>query len=268
MIKISDLNFSYSGKPLFENLNLVIEKGFVYGLLGKNGAGKTTLLKIAAGVIFPSKGECLVFDEPSIKRLPETLKEIFFIPESFVLPEVSAEIYCKLNAFFYERFDNDIFYRKMEEFEIPKDAKISNLSFGQKKKFLLAFGIATNCKILIFDEPTNGLDIPSKRMVRNNIKAINSSGRIIIISTHNVKELESVFDNIIILERGKIVFNQSLTDIKEKFVVKNVCASEDLSNAIYYEEISEGGYVGLFENKNNEKGEIDLEFLFNSIISK
>lgn len=267
MIEIENLNFGYGKSFLFDNLNLSIKDGNIYGLLGKNGAGKTTLLKIMCGLIFPKEGKCLIADEESRLRYPDILKEMFFIPESFNLPEITVKSYLNLNSVFYEKFDKDIFYNKLSEFEIKTDKKLDNLSFGQKKKFLLAFGIASNCKILIFDEPTNGLDIPSKRIIRNHLVQAKSQDRIIIISTHNVKEMESVFDDIIILESGKIIFREGVSTIKEKFMIKQVSSLEDTSNAIYCEN-TPGGYCVLQKNDSYNKNEIDLEFFFNAVTSE
>ncbi|HOV15103.1 MAG TPA: ATP-binding cassette domain-containing protein, partial [Spirochaetota bacterium] len=121
MIKINNLTFGYTGYNLFDKLNLEIKDGAIYGLLGKNGAGKTTLLKIITGLIYPKSGECLIYEELSSLRLPEILKDLFFIPESFNLPEVSAKQFFELNSTFYDNFNKEVFYYKLNEFEIPEN---------------------------------------------------------------------------------------------------------------------------------------------------
>jgi len=267
MIEISNLNFSYSGKFLFDDLNLEIEKGKIYGLLGKNGAGKTTLLKIICGLIFPQNGVCKVLDKDSKFRIPDILKEIYFIPESYTLPELTAEKYEKLYSSFYDRFDKTCFYEKLKEAELAPTDKLNKLSFGQKKKFLLSFGIASNCKILIFDEPTNGLDIPSQRIIRKHLAECVNDERTIIVSTHHVREMENIFDSIVVLDNGKIIFYEDIDMISQKLSIKIVSNLSEVQDVVYYEEIP-GGYSVLLRSSENQETKIDLEFLFNAIVKE
>ena len=267
MIKIDNVSFRYDSKNLFDNLSLEVKDGAIYGLLGRNGAGKTTLLKIITGLIFPKSGTPLVSEELSNKRQVSLLKNLYFIPESYTLPEITTRQYEKLYSPLYPNFDKELFYKKLEEFEISPDNKLTNLSFGQKKRFLFVFGVSSNCDILIFDEPTNGLDIPSKRIIKNNLLDLRSKGKTILISTHNVKEMEGIFDNIKILENGKIIFESSIETIKSVFVINTLPKNEDITNAIYYEEIP-GGYSLLTRNDSYNSSEVDLEFFFNAVIKK
>ena len=217
MIQIKNLSFGYKRKSyLFDDLSLHIPMGNIYGLLGRNGAGKTTLLKQMVGLLFPSKGECLIFDKPSQERLPEVLSEIYFIPEEFQLPSITMNAFTKMHAPFYPKFDHELLTNYLNEFEINTNAKLTSLSYGQKKKFLIAFGLATKTKILILDEPTNGLDIPSKSQFRRIIASSMDEKRSIVISTHQVRDLASLIDHIIILESGKVVFNQNTLEISSK----------------------------------------------------
>jgi ABC-2 type transport system ATP-binding protein len=267
MINIENLYFSYGNNNLFQELNLEIKKGKIYGLLGKNGAGKTTLLKIISGLIFPKTGNCSVFDLESRLRVPGMLKDIFFIPETYFLPEITIEEYEKLYSPFYEKFDKPYFFEKIKELELEKGKKISTFSYGQKKKLLLAFGIASKCKILIFDEPTNGLDIPSQRMIRKQLAESIDDERIFIISTHHVKEMENIFDTLIVLDGGKIIFKEDLDLISQKLALKIVTSLEGLQGIVYSEEIP-GGYSVLLKNSGFEEGKMDIEFLFNAVLNE
>ncbi|MBN2519326.1 MAG: ABC transporter ATP-binding protein [Bacteroidales bacterium] len=269
MINIENLKFGYrKNKLLFDDLNLYMTSGRVYGLLGKNGAGKTTLLKIISGLLYPQSGKCLVYDKASSKRIPEILQEIYMIPEEFQLPPVTIEKYTKINGTFYKNFSFNEMEKLIKEFELPNNEKLSNLSYGQKKKFLIAFGIATNAKILILDEPTNGLDIPSKTQFRRIIASSLVDERCFIISTHQVRDLESILDTILIIEEGKIIFNYPVEKISQNLEFKLVKDEKHSEDIIYYEE-SIGGKMAILKN-NKQEGEtkIELEILFNAVLSK
>ncbi len=269
MINIENLKFGYrKNKLLFDDLNLFMTSGRVYGLLGKNGAGKTTLLKIISGLLYPNSGKSLVYGKASSKRIPEILQEIYMIPEEFQLSPVTIEKYTKINGAFYKNFSFDEMKRLITEFELPGDEKLSNLSYGQKKKFLIAFGIATNAKILILDEPTNGLDIPSKTQFRRIIASSLVDERCFIISTHQVRDLESILDTILIIEEGKIIFNYPVEKISQNLEFKLVKDEKLSADIIYYEE-SIGGKMAILKNdKQDEETKIELEILFNGVLSK
>ncbi|MFN3411215.1 MAG: ATP-binding cassette domain-containing protein, partial [Exilispira sp.] len=210
IIQCKNLFFGYSKNLLFNNLNSYFSQGHIYGLLGKNGAGKTTLLKCIAGLLHPDKGEVEIYGKKSIKKEPSILKEIFFYPENFYLPSLDGKKYCELYSPFYPDFDKDYFLKTCDSFEIPLNKNLSTFSFGQKKKFYLAFGLSTFAKIMLLDEPTNGLDIPSKSAVRKKLAESLNENQIFIISTHQVRDLSQIFDSIIILAEGRIIFNNSI----------------------------------------------------------
>jgi ABC-2 type transport system ATP-binding protein len=190
MITLEQLTFGYySEKKLFHNLNLEFKTGNIYGLLGKNGAGKTTLLKLICGLLFPQQGSCTVKGFPAQGRNPEFLNDIFLITEEFYLPAITIRTYQQIYAPFYPGFNQERFRENLKEFELNPQALLTTLSYGQKKKFLLAFGLATDCACFILDEPTNGLDIPSKRQFRRLLAASLDPDRMFIISTHQVRDL-------------------------------------------------------------------------------
>ncbi len=265
MIEIKNLSFGYKkNKFLFENLNLSIHKGNIYGLLGRNGAGKTTLLKQIVGLLFPAKGECMVFDKPASERLPQVLNNIYFIPEEFQLPSISMNAFTKLHSPFYPKFDKELLNKYLIEFEIADNANLSSISYGQKKKFLIAFGLATRTQILILDEPTNGLDIPSKSQFRKIMASSMDEERSIIISTHQVRDLSSLIDHIIVLESGKAIFDHSTFEISSKL---SFVQTREIGNLeVFYKEDVLGGQAVMCR-KNGEETEIDLELLFNGVVS-
>ena len=263
MVTLEKLSFGYTSKQrLFDELSLEMTPGNIYGLLGKNGAGKTTLLRIIAGCSFPRSGSCKVFSHESSQRLPEVLQDIYLVPEEYYLPAISIRQFIYLNSPFYGRFDHDKMKWLLEEFQLLPEFKLNQLSFGQKKKFLLAFGLATNARLLLMDEPTNGLDIPSKSQFRRVIAASLSEEQVLVISTHQVRDLENLIDPVIIIESGKIIFNQSIERITTQLEFGPVIKGE---KALYSEE-GFGGSYGVMPNSGEKYTKLDLELLFNGLI--
>lgn len=267
MIKIKDLSFSYGKrKQIFKHLNLNLSNGNVYGLLGKNGAGKSSLLRNMAGLLFPSEGSCTVNGYNAQDRLPSFLQEMYFLPEEFYTPAVKIKDFVKTYSPFYPNFSLKQFMEYLEEFKISDDEKFTELSLGQKKKALIGFGLATNTKVLIMDEPTNGLDIPSKSQFRKIIASVATDDRIIVISTHQVRDLESLIDPIIILDESEVLLHATTEEIAEKLVFKTVSVVTDHENVLYSEH-SIRGFSVVMPNTEHENSKVDLELLFNAALN-
>ena len=268
MITIENINFAYNRKtPLFTGLSLKLEQGNIYGLLGKNGAGKTTLLKIIAGLVFPQSGKCMLNGFESKDRIPEALEEIYILPEEFELPSIRIIKYVELNAPFYTGFDHEKFDTLIVEFQLDSQKRLNQLSYGQKKKFLLAFGLSTNARLLLMDEPTNGLDIPSKSQFRKVIAASMEADQIIIISTHQVRDLQSLIDPVIIMDNGKIIFNQGIEAISKNLLFEPQHKMEKSEEVLYGEEVF-GGMAAVLANTTGRETRVDLELLFNAVVNK
>lgn len=266
MIEISNLTFGYRRKsPLFNSLNLKLERGHIYGLLGKNGAGKSTLLKNIAGLVVPNAGFCKVNGHKSSQRVPSFLQELFFIPEELYLPAVSAAQFAKGTAHFYPKFDLDMFWKILKDFDVPQEGLLNKLSFGQQKKVLIAFGLATNTSLLIMDEPTNGLDIPSKIQFRKVIASVLTDERCIIISTHQVRDLDSLIDTLIVLHNREIVLNSGIDEILTK--VQFVNASQVGTADVLYTESQSVGVNTIVASEGDAFGKVDTELLFNAIVA-
>jgi len=267
MITLDKLSFSYRKKKLFDELSLHISAGNIYGLLGKNGAGKTTLMKLLAGLLFPQTGTCEVMGFTPKERDPDMLQEVYFIEEDLHVPAISIGKYLELHAPFYPRFNFNHFLEYLKEFELSQDLKLNKLSYGQKKKVLLCFGLATNCRLLILDEPTNGLDIPSKGQFRKILASAIDDQRTFIISTHQVRDLGTLIDPIIILDQGQIIFDQTLEQINQRLYFHMEYFNEEPENVIYAERVP-GGFMCLTENYLGEESDIDIEVLFNAVITQ
>ncbi|MDQ2994736.1 MAG: ABC transporter ATP-binding protein [Pseudomonadota bacterium] len=265
MITIQNIRFGYpKSATLFTDMSFAIKKGGIYGLLGKNGAGKTSLLKILSGLVFPQSGSCTVLDEVPSYRHPDFLANVYLLPEDLYVPPITAQEFCRCYAPFYSAFDNSIYQDAAKQFEIPDDKCLTEMSHGQKKKFLIAFGIATKARLFIMDEPTNGLDIPSKTLFRQLLATHFSDDRIFIISTHQVHDIQNLIDHIILLDCGNIIFNHAIVDVAQKLTFTRQTQQPEPQSCLYYEK-QLGGYMVIAENTSTHETEIDLEVLFNAL---
>ncbi|MGE4584578.1 MAG: ATP-binding cassette domain-containing protein [Sphaerochaeta sp.] len=268
VVRLKDLGFSYGNKPLFSSLQLEIHRGNIYGLLGKNGAGKTTLLKLLSGQLFPQSGMVTVLKEEPRKRTPSLLSEIFYLPEEFPLPKMKASEYLSMRSPFYPRFNHDQFMRYCRDFDVDLNQQLNQMSLGQKKKMLLSFGLASNTALLILDEPTNGLDIPSKRQFRQTVASAMTENRTFVISTHQVRDMENLIDPIIILHDGSVIFNDTVASISDKYVLELTTVEPDTQNTAYVEKVL-GGWMVLSERTEDKQGQpLDLETLFNVVVEQ
>ncbi len=267
MIEINNLSFGYrKNKMLFSDLSLELKEGRIYGLLGKNGSGKTTLLKQMAGILYPKSGTTLLKGEIPQKRKAQSLASYYLIPEEFETPALSVKTFLKITAPFYPNFKEDAFYNYLSEFDIDEKVKLSKMSYGQKKKVLTSFGMAADTPVLMCDEPTNGLDIPSKSMFRKLMASALTEAKTFIISTHQIKDIEGIIDSVLILDKGKIIFNRSLEEVSRKLCFKNLKNIEDAN--VLYSEKGITGYAAIVRNTGEEESHINLELLFNAIIAK
>lgn len=268
MISVDQLSFHYKKQDLFfVNLSLKQEFGSIVGLLGKNGAGKTTLLNLLAGLLQPQSGSLKVSEFTPFDRLPDYLGDLFMVPEEFIFPQVSINLYLKATTSLYPNFDEEKLDGILRDFELHRKSMIHSLSHGQRKKFLIAFALATNCKLLILDEPTNGLDIPSKSIFRKVLVGSVSEEQLVLISTHQVKDIETILDKVVILDQGNIIFNESLETITQKWQFKHVASMAEIEEVIYSEKFP-GGYKVIVPASDEDESEIDLELLFKAIINQ
>lgn len=266
MINIENVSFAYRKKPVFDGLSLRFEAGHVYGLLGKNGTGKSSLLRNIAGLLYPQKGRITVNGLTPSDRLPVFLEDVFMVPEEFYLPDIPVSDFIKSNVPFYPRFNSDKFRDYISVFEIPADSTLQNMSYGQKKKVLISFALASNAKVLLMDEPTNGLDIMSKSQLRKILALALDEERCIIISTHQVKDLENLIDRITVIDDGKILFDENVDEISKKLSFRFAFDEADMATA-FYSEPSLAGNVIVAPNLDGEEGKLDLELLYKAIVT-
>lgn len=264
MIHVNDLSFHYKGeKPILKDLNTTLEPGHIYGLLGLNGEGKTTLLKLISGLIFPKKGEIKLNLLDSKSRSLQFFEQLYLLPDHPKKNNLKIKSFEKNYAVFYKNFSSDFFQQALRDFRIDHNDAVKNLSFGQQKKFHLAFALATNTKFLLLDEPTNGLDIPSKSIVRQLLAKSITDEKTFIISTHLVKDVENLIDHLLILRKGKLVFNQHIKDILNTYTFSQT--NSPVSEAIHYEK-SINTHHNILTNMDNQESNLDIELLFNAVI--
>ena len=266
MLSFSNVSFTYGrrGKEVLSGLSLDFEENGIYGILGKNGTGKSTMLYLAAGLLRPKGGNVTAEGVPTQSRRPETLRELFLVPEEFDLPEVSLRTYVQLNAPFYPTFREDILARCLKSFELGDDLNIGRLSMGQKKKVYISFALAAGTKYLLMDEPTNGLDIPSKKVFREVIAREITEERVMIISTHQVRDVEQLIDHVVIVNDGTVMLNASTAEIESRLRFEQRAVGSDLSDALFVQQTMRGIEL-ICPNSGNDETPIDLELLFNAL---
>jgi ABC-2 type transport system ATP-binding protein len=266
MIDIQRLSFGYYKKGLlYNNLGLSLASGSIYGLLGKNGAGKSTFLKTLAGLLFPVSGQISVNGFEPKRRQPSFLETIYFIPEDVNVPSLNIRRYLNLYAPFYPQFDENLFFRCLEIFDVKKDVRLTTLSYGQQKKFAISFGLACNTKVLLLDEPTNGMDIPAKTQFRKLISSLFTQDRIILISTHQIRDLDSLIDQVIILDNGQVLLCTTVADVTERLCFKTFYDVPADPSEILYSEESLKGISVVMRNRWGEDSKVNLEHLFNAV---
>ncbi len=261
MINIKNLSFAYRHENfVLSDVNTELRKGHIYGLLGKNGVGKSTLLKLICGLIFPTKGDVITLGEEPRRRNPSLLSEVFFITEDIEAPKMGMRKFAQITAPFYPNFNHSQLEHYMKEFEVDMDTPINSFSHGQQKKAVISFALACNTKILLMDEPTNGLDIPSKSQFRRIIASIATPERCVIISTHQVRDLDTLIDAVLVMNHKELIINSSIENISKKLTFGAV---ESLDNPIYVERSIRGDW-GITPNTTETDSKVDIEMFFNA----
>ncbi len=268
MIQIKDIDFRYPGSKhlVFRDFSLELKENNIYGLLGKNGTGKSTLLYLVSGLLRQQRGTIHMDGIPTKERRADVLKDIFMVPEEFELPNVSLSTYVKMNQVFYPNFSQEVLENCLKDFDLPISLKLNELSMGQKKKVFMSFALATGTRFLLMDEPTNGLDIPSKSQFRKVIANNMTEDRTLIISTHQVHDVESLLDHIIVMNQSQLLLDASVSDICEKYSFE-YRSSQDMDDTVLYAEPTLQGNAAICKRQEGDnETQMNLELLFNAVI--
>ena len=269
MIDVNQVSFSYGRrKPkVLDGFSMQLNQGAVYGLLGKNGTGKSTLLYLMAGLLRPQSGKVCYKGVDTMLRRPSTLQDMFLVPEEFALPNVSLKQYVKLNAPFYPNFSDELLRSCLRDFDMNEDIHLGELSMGQKKKAFMCFALATNTSLLMMDEPSNGLDIPSKSQFRKVIASGMSDEKAVIISTHQVRDIDSLLDHVLIMDASELLLNESVASICDKLYFTEQGMNEPIDDALYVQPSVQGNSV-ILPNTYGEESKLNLEVLFNAMLTE
>ena len=261
MIQIKDLGFSYGGFTVLQNITMSLEEGRIYGLLGENGVGKTTLLTLISGLKSPTTGSINTDGHIPYDREPSFLSDQYYLNDEVAAVNMKAIDYAVNYGQFWEKFDLSQFNEIMQVFENDTHQKMSRMSFGQLKKTYIAFALACNTKYLFMDEPTNGLDIPSKAQFRKAVTKYTREDSVILISTHQVRDLENIIDPVIILDRKEVLMNATIAEISQKLYFDY---SNELHPYTLYKELVPGGNIQVYLNQTGDDSKVNLEALFNT----
>ena len=269
MITVKQLSFGYTRRRnIFDSLSLELPKGSIVGLLGRNGEGKTTLLKLLYGQLLRRQGELKVLDSDPKHRAVSFLQQVYLLPEEVQVPPISIRSFFDISAPFYPNYDEAVAKELIDTFGLQWDMNLKKISQGQKKKALIAFALSLRVPLLLLDEPTNGLDIPSKGEFRRTVARYTTEEQTIIISTHQVRDLEQLIDRILIMERGSIFCNATVADITERLSFRLI--TPELADKALYSEPSAVGTVGILPSDGSEESESNysMELFFNAVISE
>lgn len=262
MIEIKDLAFSYGKTPILKSITTTLEEGRIYGLLGENGVGKTTLLTLLCGLKKVCSGSITTDGENPFDRTPTLLQNQFYLPDEVLPVTMKAECFAKERGAFWPDYDHSKFLEIMKEFENDPAKKMNQMSAGQLKKTYISLALACGCKYIFMDEPTNGLDIPSKTQFRSAIMKYTPDDSTIVISTHQVRDLENIIDPIIILDRQDVLLNASVEEITSKLYFDY---GTQLHPKSLYSEQLPGGFIQVYPNTTGEDSKINVEALFNAV---
>lgn len=268
MIKLKNLSFTYQRqKPLFDALDLQLSSGQIYGLLGPNGAGKTTLLEILCGLRFPKSGDLDVLGYRPKDRRRDFLNQVFYLAEDHYIPPVSIRTLLRMQAPFYPQFDSPFFTECLDAFQLDSSERLDKLSYGQRRKAMIAFGLATRCRLLLLDEPAKGLDIPSRRQFRQQLSRSLQPEQTVLFSTHQVGDIRNMIDSLIILRQGRILLAESIEEIEDRVCLQFQTSEPTPGDCLYYQS-APGGYLCLRPSDGSgDSLKMDLEVLFNAAIA-
>ena len=255
-------------------MSLSFDEGKIYGLLGKNGAGKTTLLHLLSGLLHPKGGTIAINGHEPRHREPALLENLFFMPDEFELPNKTLRRFVQFYAPFYPRFSQEVLDGCLADFEMDMDTRLTGLSLGQKKRIFVSFALATQCRVLLMDEPTNGLDIPAKSLFRKMLARYVQPDQTVIVSTHQVHDVDSLLDHVVILDlpsnvdeeqRQSVLLDASIADLQQRFAFQYRPMGEGDDEVLYAEPTPQGKAV-IVENRDGQETTVNLELLFNAAV--
>ena len=263
MITIKKLGFSYGEHVVLKDISMELQEGRIYGLLGENGVGKTTLLTLLAGLKKVENGTLEIDGQIPYHREPSFLSNIYYLPDEVPAPRRKAIDFALDHGQYWTNFSASKFTEIMNVFDTDQNQRMDQMSYGQLKKTFISFALACNTKYLFMDEPTNGLDIPSKAQFRKAVSKYTSDDSTLLISTHQARDLEAIIDPIIILDRRDVLLNASLDEIAQKLYFDY---SSEVDPTALYQEMVPGGNIQVVRNTTGAESKVNIEALFNAVL--
>lgn len=234
MLKCENLVKVYSGCRAVDGLNLELDAGRIYALLGPNGSGKSTFMKMVVGLIKPTEGKIYLDGEEISDK---TRARITYMPtENYFYNYMRIKDIASFYKDFYNDFDEDRMYGLLDRMELHFDGKVRNMSTGMLAKLKVAVAMARNSRVILLDEPLNGIDIIAREQVMNTITGYNNEDKIIIVSSHLVDELEHTAGGAVFIKDGRVVMAGNTEDIRSY--------NDNKSLVDLYKEIYGGMYNG------------------------
>jgi ABC-2 type transport system ATP-binding protein len=207
MIECRGLRHGYGEKPVLHGLDFTVEKGGVFGLLGRNGAGKSTTINILMGFLQPQVGECRVLGHSSHSLPPAVRADIGLLHEGFIQYDfMTIKEIERFHAPFYPRWESRMFWELVDRLDIPPDRRVSRMSCGQRSQVVLGLIMAQNPRLMILDDYSMGLDVGYRRQFLTLLRAyVRERGTTVLLTSHVVQELDRFVDRMIVLQRGRVV---------------------------------------------------------------
>lgn len=261
MVHVNELSFEYRSNRILSDLECSLQPGNIYGLLGLNGEGKSTFMKLFAGLLFPKSGTISINSKSSAPRSADYLGQLFYLPDNSCLPALPVWEFARLYGQFYPAFSESDFYHHVKAFDVPRDQNLRKLSLGQNRKVHLAFALACHTPVLIMDEPTNGLDAPSKAAFRKLMAGSIQDDRVYLISTHQIRDVDRILNHLLILKNGQLVLDANLEQLAREYrMVQHVEADDE----VIFRQDELFGTSYLIKNQSTTDSNLDVEFVFNA----
>ncbi|RDI45425.1 ABC transporter ATP-binding protein [Falsibacillus pallidus] len=234
MIKMNDIKKSIDGVEIIHNVSFQIRKGSIYGLLGSNGAGKTTLLKTLSGIYLQEEGSVEIEGKPVFEN-PTIKDKIFFIPDA---PTFFSQFNLDQMAQFYKNtypgWNDDRYLKLVQEFQIDSKKRLHKFSKGVQRQSAFILALSTMPEVLILDEPMDGLDPVVRKKVKSLlIDDVAEREMTILISSHNLREVEDICDHVGVLHGGKLLFEKELDDLKTSIHKIQVAFKDHVPNELF-----------------------------------
>ncbi|MDE7388170.1 MAG: ABC transporter ATP-binding protein [Muribaculaceae bacterium] len=262
-IELTDLHYRYrrSAADAIDGITATIGPG-IHLLLGENGAGKTTLLHLIDGLLFPTSGQCTADGGPTRLRLPSVTSRVAFLGAGMPLPALTIREMTRIHAPFYPRFSAEMLAENLAAFGIGIDQKLSAMSMGTKQKAAVAYMLALRTEILLLDEPATGLDIASKQALQKMIARCVDPDQTVIVSTHNIADLEYLYDGVTVIRHGRLLLSAATDAIlsRIRFVSSPVPPAEAL-----YCESGMGGFRAIVPNADGADSAMDYRLLYSAL---